>query len=193
MKKKDRKGKRIVLWIVIPLILIAIGGAFYYFFIREKEKKDNDIQLTVYTVKSVKHRETVEVSGNIEPIESEDLSFHVSGIVSHVYVREGDYIKAGTLLAELDNTQQLYDLKKVEYDIAQKKAAGAKRDIELLGMEKQLKENALEYRKLYASISGLVSAVNIEEGDYINAGSKDRKSTRLNSSHTDISRMPSSA
>ncbi len=129
MIKNDRRGKRIIWWIIIPLIFIAVGGASYYFFIREKQKKDNDIQLTVYTVKSVKYRETVEVSGNIEPIEAEDLSFHVSGIVSHVYVHEGDYIKAGTLLAELDNTQQLYDLKKVEYDIAQKKAAGAKRDI----------------------------------------------------------------
>lgn len=181
MKKNDGKSKRIIWWIVIPLIFIVIGGAsYYYFFLRGKQKKDNDIQLTIYTVKSVKHTETVEVSGNIEPIEAEDLSFHVSGIVSHVYVHEGDYIKAGTLLAELDNTQQLYDLKKVEYDIAQKEAAGAKRDIELLKMEKQLKEKALEYRKLYASIPGFVSAVNIEEGDYINAGSKDTQVRIIN-------------
>ena len=170
MKKK--KNRHVLIWILITLLIIAsIAGAYYYFFIRGKQVKDTGKQLTVYTVKSVKHTETIEVSGNIEPIEAENLKFHVNGFVSKVYVEEGNYVRAGTLVAELDNTQQIYELKQVEYNIEQKKVEGAKRDIELLEMEKQLREKAVEERKLYSSISGYVSAVNIEGGDYIAAGS----------------------
>ena len=170
MEKK--KGRHAIIWILILLVIIAAGaGAYYYFFMKDRTVENSKEKLTVYTVKSVKHTETVEVSGNIEPIESENLKFHVNGFVSKVYVKEKEYVHSGTLIAELDNTQQVYELKQVEYNIEQKKIEGAKRDIELLEIEKRLKEKALEERKLYSPISGYVSAVNIEEGDYITGGS----------------------
>ena len=55
--------------------------------------------------------------------------------------------------------------------IEQKKVEGAQRDIELLELEKKLKEKALDERKLFSSLSGYVSDVSIEEGDYVTGGS----------------------
>ena len=49
--------------------------------------------------------------------------------------------------------------------------------------------DSAEYRAM--NPNGLVPVV--RSGDLVLWESKDRKSTRLNSSHTDISRMPSSA
>lgn len=170
MEKK--KIRHVLMWIFIPLVILAGGGsAYYHFFINSRDTENTHDMLTVYTVKSVNHTETVEVSGNIEPIESENLKFNVTGLVSKVYVKEGEYVHAGTIVAELDNTQQVYELKQVEYNIEQKKVEGAQREVELLELEKKLKEKALDERRLFSSLSGYVSDVSIEEGDYVTGGS----------------------
>ena len=51
------------------------------------------------------------------------------------------------------------------------------------------------YVRTNTTIAGNVSVGNVAIGSLgnVNISGKDRKSTRLNSSHTDISRMPSSA
>ncbi len=159
---------------MILLLLSGTAGALYYFFLYRGQgsEKASGKEITVYTVREVEHEETVEVSGNVEPVKEKELAFHTSGLVSKVYVREGMYVRGGKLLAEMDNSEQLYELEQVDYQIKEKELEGAKREIELLKMEKKLKEKKLEDLKLYTPISGLVSVVNMEEGDFVGANSK---------------------
>ena len=56
-----------------------------------------------------------------------------------------------------------------------------------------LYEKNIDERRPVASLSKLLSALAIRDTLSTSAVVVDRKSTRLNSSHTDISRMPSSA
>lgn len=45
---------------------------------------------------------TVSGAGNVQPASELDLGFQTGGVVTHIYVHEGDYVTEGGLLAELD-------------------------------------------------------------------------------------------
>ena len=46
----------------------------------------------------------VTASGVVQPIQDAQLAFALSGNINKVYVAEGDQVKAGDVLSELDNT-----------------------------------------------------------------------------------------
>jgi HlyD family secretion protein len=48
--------------------------------------------------------ETVSVTGKVTPFQKADLGFEKGGVVSEVTVKVGDVVKAGDILASLDNT-----------------------------------------------------------------------------------------
>ncbi|HEY9745477.1 MAG TPA: biotin/lipoyl-binding protein, partial [Oculatellaceae cyanobacterium] len=74
----------------ILLVLFAVVGiAVWHFFFREKEVKSDQGVLTLY--------------GNVD-IRQVDLGFQVGGRIIKLYVEEGDSVKAGSLLGELDPT-----------------------------------------------------------------------------------------
>ena len=54
--------------------------------------------------------EKVSVTGKILPVEKADLSFDVGGSISHIYVKVGDKVKKGDMLAALDNADSVASL-----------------------------------------------------------------------------------
>lgn len=117
------------------------------------------------TVQSVLHADTVHVSGNIKPVREEDLGFLSSGEVAAVYVQEGDRVEAGALVAELDDSEQVYDLAQLDQAIEKARISGSTGDLKLLMLEREVKKSALRKRKLYTPISGTVSEVDITVGE----------------------------
>ncbi|NMC99264.1 MAG: biotin/lipoyl-binding protein, partial [Bacteroidales bacterium] len=69
-------------------------------------------KVEVKKIKSIKYPRELVYCGTLEEYESIPLCFSVIGIVSKVFVREGDKVKAGQLLATLDeaNYKNLYDM-----------------------------------------------------------------------------------
>ena len=84
---------------IIIIIIVLILGIITFFIIKHFSKKNSNI---------------IKTYGNIE-IRQVDLSFRVSGILKEVYVEEGDYVKKGDLLAELDNKDYLANYNKSIY------------------------------------------------------------------------------
>ena len=76
--------------ILIALALIALVGFGAYFFLEWKEKKRDGLYLY----------------GNVD-VRQVDISFRVSGQIERLLVEEGDWVKQGQVLAELD--QSPYD------------------------------------------------------------------------------------
>ncbi len=73
---------------IIPLLIIAlIAAAVYFFFIKTQEKKDPT---------------KIELSGTVETTEV-DVSFQIPGRIVRLIPQEGDLVKKGDLLGELDN------------------------------------------------------------------------------------------
>ncbi|MGB9711529.1 MAG: efflux RND transporter periplasmic adaptor subunit [Dissulfurimicrobium sp.] len=94
--------KQIVLRLVIPLLVLG-GVAFYVFGIY---KRPSGNVITLY--------------GNVD-IRQVNLAFDASGRIERMLVKEGDVVKSGQLLAELDVTRYEANLKKAEAQVASQK------------------------------------------------------------------------
>jgi HlyD family secretion protein len=68
----------------ILLLLAVIGGAFYSFFERSEEESG-----------------TLHLFGNVD-IRQVQLAFHSTGRIQALHVQEGDHVRAGQLVAEVD-------------------------------------------------------------------------------------------
>ncbi|MFA5513680.1 MAG: efflux RND transporter periplasmic adaptor subunit, partial [Sphaerochaetaceae bacterium] len=82
----------------------------------------------------------------------------------------GDRVKVGDLLATIDDTNQSYTLANIESQIEEATLQGSQRQLELLKMQRKMAENNLEYTKAYANFDGVVASVNVDVGDYFEAG-----------------------
>ena len=60
---------------------------------------------------------TVSADGNLNMPNEAQLKFGTMGTVKEVYVAEGDKVKAGTLLAKLDDTTQKLTIASAQYDV----------------------------------------------------------------------------
>ena len=131
------------------------------------------------------------------------LGFKTAGQIERICVKEGDYVRQGQLLAELDDadyrlgvealqiqyeqlkdeverTKQLFDQKSVSANDYEKAAAGLKQ----LGVQLQVNKNKLDYTKLYAPTDGYVQAVNFSPAEMVDAGTA--LFTLLDISHMEI-------
>lgn len=98
-----------------------------------------------------------------------------------MYVKEGDEVKKGDVILELDSSEQEYNLASLDYDIAQKKLNGSKREIELLEVKREMLVQKLEDRKIVAYFDGIIASLDVASGDYIEA--KDSVGTLIDRSY----------
>ena len=194
-KDKNRKNKRNSkkIWIVGICIIILIGLGLYF---ARKTVQGPEMQDVVYTVISETYENVIEISGNISAAQSQELQAAGSGTVQKVYVKEGDKVKKGDIILELDATEQEYNLASLDYDIAQKKLNGSKREIELLEVKRDMLVKKLDDRKIVAYFDGIIVDLNVAPGDYLEA--KDSVGTLIDRSYmtasveiveTDVSKL----
>src|SRR5688500_20327013 len=92
---------------LLLLLLIAFGIPFLVLRVQadttRQEVQQQTDNLEVFIVQTGTVRDFVETSGNLEADSVASLSFPLSGQVAEIYVREGDYVLAGSILARLDN------------------------------------------------------------------------------------------
>ena len=91
----------------ILLGLLVAGGATYYFF------SSNSKQETTYLTESVTRgnvEKTVVASGSVESVNEVDVGAQVSGKITKLYVKLGQEIKKGEMIADIDSTTQINTL-----------------------------------------------------------------------------------
>jgi multidrug efflux pump subunit AcrA (membrane-fusion protein) len=66
---------------------------------------------------------TVTGTGNLEPVTDEDVNFQTSGTLTHVYVKSGEKVKKGQLLATVDPTSAKLTLSEARATLASSKTA----------------------------------------------------------------------
>ena len=142
-------------------------------------------------------------SGIVREAHTISLGFKTAGQIERIHVREGDYVRQGTLLAELDDadyrlgvealqiqydqlkdevgrTKQLFDQKSVSANDYEKAVAGLRQ----LGVQLQVNKNKLDYTKLYAPTDGYVQSVNFSPAEMVDAGTA--LFTLLDVSHMEV-------
>jgi RND family efflux transporter MFP subunit len=166
----SQKSRRWILWL-LAACAVALGGGAYLWFGRDKSSSAaTAASPAVYRVQEATRSSAIDVTGHLEPVESEDIGFAASGKVAKVYVKEGDRVRAGDLIAELDDSQQRYDLASLDYKIEKARISGSKSELELLELERQMKQADLQEKKVWTTISGVVTTVDVREGEYVKSG-----------------------
>lgn len=163
-KKSKKKNTK---WIIITIAAICLVAAGLFF--ARKSVKGPEAEKVVYTVITETYENVIEISGNISAAQSQELQAAGSGTVQKVYVKEGDKVKKGDVILELDATEQEYNLASLDYDIAQKKLNGSKREIELLEVKRDMLVQKLEDRKIVAYFDGIIASLDVAPGDYLEA------------------------
>lgn len=173
-KKKAAKKKKIINRSIVIVIIIA---AAYVFGTKQTSGyypwQDGDAIAAAnvappeeFTVQNLIYSTTVDISGELEPLDTQEVISKSDATVTSVLVEEGDWVKAGDLLATLDDSDIQYQISKLEAEIKESKLKGTSSDVELLQMELASYESDLADTKLYASIDGIVTEVNIDVDDY---------------------------
>jgi len=91
----------------ILLGLAVAAGAAYYFF------SSNSKQETTYLTESVTRgnvEKTVVASGSVESVNEVDVGAQASGEITKLYVKLGQEIKKGEMIADIDSTTQINTL-----------------------------------------------------------------------------------
>lgn len=159
--------------------------------------KNNTNNQDSTTVKNVKTVSPVVISsvnvrtfpGVVKVANEINLGFKTAGQISHVLVKEGDYVREGAVIAELDKKDYMLQLEgsQIQYDqlkteverlsILYEKNNIPGNDYEkalagLQALEVQLKanKNIVEYTTLRAPVSGYIQSVNFVKSEMVNAG-----------------------
>lgn len=130
-----------------------------------------------------------EFSGNIEEGKSVNASFMAEGKINHLYVKEGDRIKKGQLIASLDDSdyqigvnqlmaqfnQMTEEKKRMDemfsrHNIAPNDYEKFSAGYEQLKLQLEMVQKKLGYTKLYSPTDGYVAQKFMEPGELVGAG-----------------------
>lgn len=97
MKKKNRR--KVIIFILIAVVIVGIA------LFNLNREKETPINVTTDKVKSDRIVQTVNASGSLAPVTQVKISANVSAKIMDIHVDEGDTVKKGDLLVELDKAQ----------------------------------------------------------------------------------------
>jgi HlyD family secretion protein len=108
-----------VKWIVVVVIIAAVLFAGRYFFMDGDTRADQSSPFyeRLLTVERGNLEVTVSANGVIEPINRVEIKSKASGQIMRMPVEEGDYIRQGGLMAELDQTVARTELEQARADL----------------------------------------------------------------------------
>ena len=159
-----------------------------------KSKNEEDVNgyeklvkmATVEEISSVKQKH---FPGIIEEAEEVNLAFRVAGPIQKIHVKEGDYVKKGQLVAEMDTRDYEVQKNAIETQVKQlqseydrvaelySRKSVADNDYEKMKAGKEMAEaklkNAIDQlndTRLYAPFSGYITKVMFEDGELVNHG-----------------------
>ena len=194
MKRKN------TLLVAIVLCLIAVACA-------PKMKEQEAVVRKIKVATPVKTDSVGERSftGIIKEAATVNLAFRVGGPIQKIFVKEGDYVHKGQLIAQIDPrdyeiqagvAKAQYEQMKSEYDRLtelNKRESVADNDYEkavsgekMLAIQLKHAEDQLNDTKLYASYSGYIQTVKYHEKELVNTGMAIATLLDVNSYSVDI-------
>jgi HlyD family secretion protein len=96
-----KPGKR-MLWLVGIILVLAVGGGIAYYLMHQ----DNSVEWKKNTVQAEKGSVDVQIiaTGTVKPISEIKVSPKTTGQIKRLLVQQGDVVKEGQVLAEMDDS-----------------------------------------------------------------------------------------
>ncbi|MDX1958567.1 MAG: efflux RND transporter periplasmic adaptor subunit [Leptospiraceae bacterium] len=133
--------------ITLVILLVKFFPTIEHAFSKQSEKDSRGKKLVkVMDIKKTPWNETFETSGTLEPNAEKKLGFKISGKLTEVKFKEGDYIQKNQVLAKLETSQleielekqkQVLEVSRIQAQIAEEKLAKAIRNFEIKFLEKE--------------------------------------------------------
>ena len=171
-------------FIISLILLISLGSC------KEKKVTKKSLQYVKTTVaEGIGQESMISYPGKTKASETVNPSFKVSGTISRVYVKEGDYVKKGQLLAEIDPHDYEVQLSATEAEYAQIKADAervismynegtatasnydkARYGIQQIEQKLSHHRDQVSYCRLYSPMTGYVQNKLHDGGENVSAG-----------------------
>ncbi len=107
--------------IVLAILLLVLVGFMMFFMMNKKRGKSFDV--TTVTVQQGDITKTVSGSGFIQPEVDVQISARISAEIIRIHVEEGDTVRKGQLLVELDRERYLAQVEQAESGVLSAKAS----------------------------------------------------------------------
>lgn len=194
MMEKIKNTLKKTRYIILILVIILIGwGIFAYY------NKSNTLAYELTTVKKGSVSQEVSVTGRVKPAQNVDLAFEKSGRVASINVSVGNNVKAGQILASLNNAdfaaqleQARASLQKEQVKLDQLRAGTREEDIQVSRTAVDNAQKSLadvqnkavtDLDNLYDGVREVLVAAYASADDAINKQSADLFSNRTTDPH----------
>lgn len=167
--------KKIKIIIICAAALVVIGTGL---FLLKTLLSSKGTEKVFYTANLETYENVIEISGTVAAAQEQTLQARSAGTVTAVYVKAGDKVKKGDVIIQLDDSEQLYNLEKQEYNMATKKLTASARELRLLETERNSLLQKVEDRKVTATFDGIIADLDVAVGDSLEA--KDTVGTLVN-------------
>lgn len=157
------------------LVLILV-----LFIIRNVISKKNS-NIVVYPVREEIYENAISIAGVVSAAQEQTLQALSAGTVVGVFVKQGDYVKKGDMIIQMDDTTQQYNLAKHDYDMETTRINGSKKELALKETERLSLLQKISERKVIATFNGIIADIDVAVGDSLEA--KDSVGTLVDSSY----------
>jgi membrane fusion protein, macrolide-specific efflux system len=150
-----KRSKRIIFYGL--LILVGVGVYYKYFHAEDK---------IMYITEDIKRRDiqkVVDATGEVRAIELVTVGAQASGKIEKLYVKVGQEVKKGDMIAQIDSTTQQNDVNSAKARLNSYKAQLSAANISLKIAEKQYQRTKILQQKSAASAEELEDAQNAYE------------------------------
>ena len=167
--------KKIKIILICVAVLAVIGAGLV---ILKTVLSSKGTEKVYYTANVETYENIIEISGTVAAAQEQTLQARSAGTVTAVYVKAGDKVKKGDVIIQLDDSEQLYNLEKQEYNMATKRLTASERERKLLETERNSLLQKVEDRKVTATFDGIIADLDVAVGDSLEA--KDTVGTLVN-------------
>ena len=186
-----KRNKRTMIKLGIILIILIVVANKIFPLKTKFTPPERILRVDAFQVTRVKFEDKLPAMGLVRGTRSVDIGFQVGGVIKRIYFREGQMVKKGDIIAQLDDTdarlkveyneskvkaaakrvevhQRLYDLK----SIIEAKLDEIKHEYESQQKELEFAQQELSKTKLISPATGLLGPLEVEEGESVTPHTK---------------------
>lgn len=159
---KPSKNKRVKKRIVkTAALLLAIGIALTvtYYYTKKSSRSQGEVIRQTAEVKRGDLKVIISGSGTLASASTLTVTSDVEGAIKKIFFKDGDWVKAGEPIMEIDDGEALLDIRKLQNNIAKTELTRSK-------LLESVKDSEIS-----APISGEVTDIKIKDGDNITQNS----------------------
>lgn len=164
-KHKFTKKQKIILGVVIGVIALFIVMKVSKKVVDSKSSSDDE----TYQVRTETYENAIEIAGTVSAAKEQTLESLNDGTVVAVYKSEGDHVKAGDLIVQLDDSEQQYNLANLDYEISVARQNQTAGKLKLMETQRKSLVQKVSDRKIVAGFDGIIADLDVDPGDYLEA------------------------